>query len=161
MNNEFIRIVQHPLKFKLFLLKKLPVAFFCGIRVLYIDNEQAKVKVPFKWLTQNPFRSIYFACLAMAAEMSTGVLAMGYLYKQTPTSMLITAMEAKYFKKSTETIVFTCDDGLRLQALLKEVMASGKPATFTALATGKDKSGDIVAEFRFTWSFKTKTTGSA
>jgi hypothetical protein len=43
-----------------------------------------------------------FACLAMAAEMSTGVLAMAHVYKRKPAiSMLVVKMEAEYFKKAT------------------------------------------------------------
>ena len=77
---------------------KLPAAYFCGIRVRYTDETKCAVTVPFKWLTKNPFRSTYFACLSMAAEMSTGVLAMGHVYKKDPeVSMLVTKIEANFF----------------------------------------------------------------
>jgi hypothetical protein len=33
-------------------------------------------------VSQNPFRSTYFACLSMAAEMSTGALALGIYIKE-------------------------------------------------------------------------------
>ncbi|MEJ7672361.1 MAG: hypothetical protein WKF59_06555 [Chitinophagaceae bacterium] len=40
--------------------------------------------------------------LAMAAEMSTGILAMMHIYKRSHSiSMLITNMEASYIKKAT------------------------------------------------------------
>lgn len=161
MSTDFLKMIHHPLKFKFFLLSKLPVAYFCGIRIVYADKEQVKVVLPYKWLTKNPFRSIYFACQAMAAEMSTGVLAMGNLYGQTPTSMLITDMSAQYRKKATGKITFTCEDGIMMENLIQEVIASGKPATFTAVSVGKNEEGEIVSEFKFTWSFKTKTTSKS
>jgi hypothetical protein len=71
MNRKFLELVMHPFKFRLYLLSKLPSAFFSGVRVCYIDEEKCVVTVPYKWFSQNPFKSTYFACLGMAAEMST------------------------------------------------------------------------------------------
>ena len=63
----FLELVQHPLKFRLFLLANLPSAFFSGVRVQSISDTTAVVTVPYKWFSKNPFKSTYFACLAMAA----------------------------------------------------------------------------------------------
>ena len=61
-------------------------------------TEKCITSVPYKWLTQNPFRSTYFASLAMAAEMSTGILALSNVYKRNPPfSMLVIKMEASLF----------------------------------------------------------------
>ena len=70
--HKFIQMIKHPVKFRMFLFWKLPAAFFSGVRIKEIDEERCVVTVPYKWLTQNPFRSTYFASLGMAAEMSTG-----------------------------------------------------------------------------------------
>src|SRR3982750_1079355 len=101
--HEFIRSMKHPVKFRMFLFLKLPSAFLAGVRIKDINEHACSVTVPYKWLSQNPFRSTYFACLAMAAEMSTGALAMAHLYKRKPAvSMLVVKMEAEYFKKATD-----------------------------------------------------------
>src|SRR6476646_11547024 len=100
--NAFIDLVKHPVKFRMFLFSKLPAALFSGVRLKYVDEEKCEVVVPFKWFTRNPFRSTYFACLSMAAEMSTGLLAMANIYGRKPrVSMLITGMEARFHKKAT------------------------------------------------------------
>jgi hypothetical protein len=45
----------------------------------------------------------------MAAEMSTGALAMAYLYKiDPPVSMLVVKVESEYFKKATGRTNFVC-----------------------------------------------------
>ncbi|MBP8765937.1 MAG: thioesterase, partial [Ferruginibacter sp.] len=80
MNEKFLRLTIHPFKLLIFLFKNLPSAFFSGVRVQYVDGDKSVVTVPYKWFSRNPFRSTYFACLSMAAEMSTGVLAMGHSY---------------------------------------------------------------------------------
>jgi hypothetical protein len=75
----------------------------------------------------NPFRSTYFACLAMAAEMSTGSLAMAQLYKlNPPVSMLVIKVESEYFKKTTGRTSFICEDGELFQKLLKKLVATGE-----------------------------------
>ena len=136
---------------------KLPAAYFSGVRVRYTDELKCAVTVPFKWLTKNPFRSTYFACLSMAAEMSTGVLAMGHIYKKNPkVSMLITKIEGNFFKKATGTVTFISEDGRRIALMIREAMASGKSTSVNAYSTGKNEEGETIAEFVVTWSFKVK-----
>lgn len=154
----FISLVKHPLKFRLFLLMKLPAAFFSGIRVREIEEGRATVTVPFKWLTQNPFRSTYFASLSMAAEMSTGVLALAQVYKRKPAvSMLVVKVESEYFKKATDRTTFSCEDGLLFRQAIEETIATGEARTVRAHSTGRNKAGEVVAEFWVTWSFKVRS----
>jgi hypothetical protein len=153
----FFKLVNHPFKFNLFLLYKLPAAFFSGVKVREINEEKCVTSVPYKWLTQNPFRSIYFASLAMAAEMSTGAIALSNVYKRNPSiSMLVTKMEATYFKKAGDIIFFTCEQGKEIALIIDEAVATGEGKSIVAKSSGKNKSGEIVAEFLFTWSFKEK-----
>jgi hypothetical protein len=154
---KFIKMVRHPVKFRMFLFWKLPAAFFSGVRIKEIDETRSVVSVPFKWLTQNPFRSTYFASLAMAAEMSTGVLGMIHVYKRTPpVSMLITNMEASYFKKAVGKTYFTCESGKEIYEAVEHSIATGVSKSITAKSTGTNKNGELIAEFLFTWSFKVK-----
>jgi thiamine pyrophosphate-dependent acetolactate synthase large subunit-like protein len=94
----------------------------------------------------------------MAAEMSTGVLAMAHTYKQNPAvSMLVLKIEGNFYKKATGITTFMCEEGSRLAQMVQEATASGKSATVTVRSVGKSKSDEIVADFSITWSFKTKT----
>lgn len=151
----FFKLVNNPFKFNLYLLAKLPSAFFSGVRVEYADEKMCTVRIPFKWFTQNPFKSVYFACLSMAAEMSTGVLAMAHLYKLYPgISMLVTKVECTFLKKATSTTFFTCYQGEKIQHIINECIRTKKPQSIVVETTGKNKSGDIVTQFFITWSFK-------
>ena len=156
--DRFIKLVQHPIKFQLFLFTKLPSAFFCGVRVQSISEENAVVTVPFKWLSQNPFKSTYFACLAMAAEMSTGLLSMMNTYQRQPViSMLVTGLEASYFKKAIGRTYFSCQDGAAIKNCIEEAIKTGDGVSIKAKSTGKNAAGEIIAEFYITWSFKAKS----
>ena len=153
----FIGFMKHPLKFRTFLLMKLPSAFFTGVRVRDIDERHCVVTVPYKWFSQNPFRSTYFACLSMAAEMSTGALAMAHLYKRNPAvSMLVVRVESEYFKKATGRTTFICEDGETMLDAIEESIKTGEGRIVRARSTGKNTDGEVVAEFYITWSFKAK-----
>lgn len=155
--SSFIRLVKHPLKFRLFLLYKLPAAYIAGVRVKGISADKAVVTVPYKWLSQNPFRSTYFACLSMAAEMSTGVLALARVYRSKPdVSMLVTGLEAQFFKKATDRSFFVCEDGAAFTRAVEETRATGEAREVKARSVGRNEAGEIVAEFVITWSFKRK-----
>ena len=156
--DKFIQLIRHPVKFRIFLFSKLPAAFFSGVRVKYIGEQQTVVTVPYKWFSQNPFGSTYFACLAMAAEMSTGLLAMMYTYKiHPPVSMLVVGLEANYFKKATGVTTFTCEDGEVINNTIQDSISSGEGRIYKAKSVGKNAGGELVAEFFITWSFKVKT----
>jgi hypothetical protein len=157
-SNPFIQIVRHPLKFRWFLFSRLPSAFFSGVRVKEMNEFKSAVTVPYTWFSQNPFRSTYFACLAMAAEMSTGILALTHIYKRKPAvSMLIVKMEAAYFKKGVGLTTFVCEDGQQLQACIEKAIATGDGQSFTAKSVGKNVQQELVAEFLITWSFKVRS----
>ena len=153
----FIQLMKHPVKFRMFLFTKLPAAFFAGVRVREADEQRCVVTVPYKWLSQNPFRSTYFACLSMAAEMSTGALAMAQVYKSDPpVSMLVVKVESEYFKKATGRTSFVCEDGALFQLAVEESIATGEARTVQATSVGRNTEGEEVARFVITWSFKAK-----
>ena len=90
--------------------------------------------------------------------MSTGALSMGYLYKRKPrVSMLVIRTEGEYFKKATDKTTFTCEDGALIRQAIEGAFRSGEPVTVIATSVGKNEAGELVAQFRITWSFKAKT----
>jgi hypothetical protein len=154
---EFIRFSGNSFQFRLFLLSKLPSAFFSGIHIRSMDEAKCEVTVPYRWFTRNPFRSTYFACLSMAAEMSTGALAMAHVHKREPSiSMLVVKTEAFFYKKATGKTVFVCDEGISIRETIDQAVISGEGQTITVKTTGWSESGERVAEFLITWSFKAR-----
>lgn len=155
---EFIKMMNHPFKLRWFLFTRLPSAYFSGVRLRHIDESKAVTTVPYKWFSQNPFRSTYFACLSMAAELSTGTLAMSSLYKRNPAvSMLVVKVESEYFKKATGLTSFTCKDGQLFQDVVEQCIRTNEAATVRAKSEGVNSKGEIIAEFYITWSFKVKS----
>ena len=157
MSNSFLKLVNNRFKFNLFIFYKLPAAFFCGVRVRFADENKCITSVPFKWLSQNPFKSTYFACLSMAAEMSTGILGLAHIHKRTPAvSMLVVNISGNFIKKAVGRTTFTCNDGLLIKQTIEDAIADGQGKTVTAKSTGTNAAGEVVAEFLITWSFKAR-----
>lgn len=155
----FQQQITNPLKYRLFMLSKLPMGFVSGLKIVELSPQNAIVSVRFKWLNQNPFKSIYFAVLSMAAELSTGILAFGQTYKRKPqVSMLVVKLEAEFYKKAVDSIHFTCNDGDKIIAAIEQSIQENVGTTVQCISVGKNMDGEEVARFIFTWSFKAKTT---
>ncbi len=139
------------------MLTRLPSAWFAGLKLVSLTPEEAKVSVSQRWFNKNPFQSIYVAILSMPSEVSTGILCMGALYKRNPPlSMLVISNEGFYHKKATGTIVFTCSAGAAINEAVERAIQTGEATTIKCHTVGTNEKGEVVAEFYYTWSFKTK-----
>jgi len=148
----------NPIFFKLFLLFKLPMAFLAGLKLKNLSRESSLVTMKYKYLNKNPFGSIYFACLSMAGELASGMLAASIVYEsKAKVSMLVVGMEVNFVKKAIGVISFKCNDGLLIKETISSAILSGEGKTLKALTTAVDQKGDIVAEFNINWSFKAKS----
>lgn len=155
--NKVRKLASSNFHMKLFMLKNLPMAFLAGLKVIEIDKSKATVTVPYKCLNKNPFKSIYFAVLSMAAELATGILAMAAIKDfSIPVSMLVFEMKAGFQKKARTKITFKCTEGEKMKAAISRSIETGEGQTAEVISTGYDTVGDVVAEFKFTWTFKPK-----
>lgn len=153
---EYQRKMTNPIVFWFAMLVKLPTAIFWGLRIKSLSPEKCDVTIPYSWRTQNPFKSIYFAALAGASELSTGALGQLALAGKGQFSMLVVDFRAEYSKKANSKITFTCDQGAELFDLIESLQV-GEAAQLTMISTGKNSSGEVVAKFFVTWSFKRKS----
>ncbi len=138
-----------------FLLFKLPSAYFTGVRVRKIEDNQAMVSVKHRWISQNPFRSLYYGVQAMAAELSTGVLVMKKIQEsKKDIAMLVTGQSARFTKKARGVIQFTCKDGEKIDQAIAATVKTGEGQTFVLHSQALDAAGDPVSYFEFEWSIK-------
>ena len=144
-------------KFSFFLISKLPLAYFAGLKIKEIDSQKAIVTAPYNFLNKNPFKSIYFAVLSMAAELSTGILALMHIYKKDKKiSMLVVKIDSNFYKKATSKVRFVCSNGDEISQTIDKCIKSKNGEIVKVNSKGFDSNGVCVAEFNFTWSFKLK-----
>lgn len=154
------RRVTSPWMMRAFLLTQLPLGWFAGLRVRHLDGDLCEATVPYGWRTKNPFRSTYFAAQSMAAELSTGALAMVAVESApAPVAMLIVDLKGSFGKKATSLVTFRCEEGAKIAAAVQQAVDSGEPAVATVETVGRMSDGTEVARFQFSWSFKRRSRG--
>ena len=146
-----------PRKLNTFTMFKLPSAFLCGVRTKVLDEKKCVTTVKLKWINKNPFNSIFWAVQGMAAEFATGALVIAKIQESgKKVSMLVTTNNATFTKKAKGRITFTCNDGYKIDAALKNTLETGEGQTLWMNAEGKDATGTVVSSFNFEWSLKAK-----
>ena len=142
-------------KMQLYFFKNLPSAFWWGTKVKSCSPYRTEVELPYSWRTQNPFRSIYFAAQAGAAELSTGLMATIALKGRGKISMLVIKVETEFVKKASSTITFTCEEGIKIIEAVQQAIDTGEgvKVTINSIGTVDD---EVVSKVRITWSFKVK-----
>ena len=141
------------------MLYKLPAAWLTGVRLTLIDESKCEVKVRFKWINQNPYRSMFWAVQAMAAELTTGMLLTKSIQdSNSDISMLLVSNKSSFYKKAVGKITFVCDEGEIAKQLINSTIKNiTSKAWFKA--KGYDEAGDQVSEFDFEWSCKKRKNG--
>lgn len=146
-----------PSKLNTFLFFNLPSAFWLGVRVKSISKNSCVVTVKHRWFNKNPFKSMYFAVQAMAAELTTGALVMMKIRESNRRiSMLVANNKGNFTKKAIGRITFTCVDGHLIDEAIKTTIATGEGQTVWMKSIGVNQKGEQVSEMDFEWSIKLK-----
>ena len=66
-------------------------------------------------------------------------------------------LEAKFVKKATGVIIFTCEDGQAIQDTVNEALNNPAGSKLAVTSIGRNQAGEVVAEFYLTWTFKAKS----
>lgn len=146
-----------PSKLNMFLMFKLPAAYFTGIRTKSLDDTTCVVSVKHRWVNQNPFRSMFWAVQGMAAELTTGALVMKKIKESGKNiSMLVASNDASFLKKATGRITFTCNEGSKIDDAIHKAIETGEGQTLWLNSKGINKDGIEVSTFNFQWTLKVK-----
>lgn len=144
-------------KINTFTFFKLPSAWWCGVRLKYIDDSKAIVTVRHKWFNQNPFKSMFWAVQGMAAELATGAMVTTQIRESgKKISMLVLNNTANFSKKATGKITFTCEEGHLIKEALQKTIATGEGQTIWMKSVGVNLDGVVVSTFKFEWTVRLK-----
>lgn len=153
-----MNMIVSPRKLNIFLLFKLPAAYFCGVRTKSLTEDCCVVSVKHRWINQNPFNSMFWAVQGMAAELTTGALVMSKVKSSGQNiSMLVTNNDGKFTKKATGRIHFSCNQGKMIDDAIAMAIETGEGQTILLNSKGINKEGVQVSDFNFEWSIKVKS----
>ncbi|SDH90288.1 protein of unknown function [Winogradskyella thalassocola] len=137
---------------------KLPAAFFTGVRTKELNENSCVVSVKHRWVNQNPFNSMFWAVQGMAAELTTGALVMKKIRGSgKKISMLVASNNASFTKKATGRIMFTCNEGHKIDDAINKAIETGEGQTVWLNSKGVNKDGVEVSNFNFEWTLKVKS----
>jgi hypothetical protein len=140
-----------------FLLFKLPAAYFSGVRVSKLTDDEVQATVKHKWINQNPFKSLYWAVQGMASELTTGVLVMKHINDSgKKISMLVTHQTGDFHKKGTGKITFSCKDGQNIKDAIAKTIETKEGQTVVLTSKGVNEDGVEISSFTYQWSVKVK-----
>ena len=146
-----------PSKINIFTFFKLPLAWWAGVRVKNINEKSSIVQIKYKWINQNPFKSMFWAAQGMAAELSTGVLVMkGIQDSGKKVSMLVTNQKGNFTKKAIGKIRFECHNGDLVKNAIAKSNETGEGQIVILKSEGVNEEGLSVSNFEFEWSLKVK-----
>jgi hypothetical protein len=147
-----------PSKLNMFLMFKLPAAYFTGVRTKHLDDTTCVVSVKHRWINQNPFNSMFWAVQGMAAELTTGALVMKKIKESGKNiSMLVANNNASFTKKATGRITFKCEEGLKIDEAINKAIETGEGQTVWLNVNGINAEGVQVSTFNFEWTLKVKS----
>jgi hypothetical protein len=132
----------------------LPLAFFAGVRVIALNDTGSTTSLKLRWINQNPFKSVYFAALQMAAELATGILLYQYMSEKTPFSMLLTSTISEYHKKAVGHIYFKCEQGLEVKTFVTNMLKQNDGMSIDIPVNAYNADNELIAAFSFNWSCK-------
>ena len=140
-----------------FLFFKLPSAYWSGVRVKSINDNECIVSVKLNWFNKNPFKSIFWAVQGMAAELSTGMLVSKQISdRKINVSMLVISSSSNFYKKAVGRIKFNCVQGNELKNIFDNLDEKNPTNKIIMFSKGIDELGDVVSDYKFEWSFKRK-----
>ena len=59
--------------------------------------------------------------------------------------------------EASDVTTFTCNDGAIVKKAVTEAIQTGEAIEFSTTMTGKNKAGEDVAHFKFTWALKKRS----
>ena len=152
-NTNLAKKLTTPWQLRLWMLTKLPMGLLSGMKIVALTEEGCEVVLKDKWWIRNPFGSIFWAVMGMAAELSTGALVYAYA-SGSNVKFILVGMEGKFFKKAKGKSYYFCDAGLDVPRAIQELKNSDESSLVILPVIAKDQAGQILATFNFQWQLR-------
>ena len=137
-------------------LIKVPMLGLCRPRVLELNENQARVLLPFEFLTKNHVGSMYFGVLAMGSELSVALRLLDRIQREkVPVSFIFKDYSCEFLKRAEEPVIFATDEVKAIDSLIDQALSSPDRfnGTFQGYALGQ-KSGEKLMAYKVTISMK-------
>ena len=152
-NKKLANQLLSPWKMRMWMMSRLPMGLLSGMVIESLDENGCKVVLKDRFWIRNPFGSVFWAVMGMAAELSTGALVYAYV-SGTNTKYILTGVRGEFLKKVRGKSFYFCGSGQVVQQYLDSLNQPGETLTISLPVTAHDQAGQKVAEFEFYWQLK-------
>ncbi|HZV71329.1 MAG TPA: DUF4442 domain-containing protein [Saprospiraceae bacterium] len=152
-NKNIARQLTNPWKMRLWMLRRLPMGMISGMKIESLDENGCKVVLEDRFWIRNPFGSVFWAVMGMAAELSTGALIHAYV-SGTNIKYILTGVKGEFLKKVRGKSFYFCHSGQEVERKLRTLNSPGETFTISLPVTAHDQAGQMVASFEFYWQLK-------
>ena len=142
-----------PWKLRLWMLTKLPMGLLSGMYIKSLDEDRCEVVLKERWWLTNPFGSVFWAVMGMAAELSTGALVFAHA-KGRNVKFILVGVEGEFFKKVKGKSYYFCETGSDVLRSIEQIVNPNDTSVVILPVTARDEAGQLLAEFRFRWQLK-------
>lgn len=145
------------MKWNLFLLGKLkiPMLSYTGVKLIELNDNEAKVSIKLKRRTKNHLNSMYFGALAVGADVAGGIHAFYYAEKMNKKiSFAFKGMNAQFLKRAETDCVFVSNDGKKVEAAVLLSIKTQERVNETTKVIAYNLANEVVAEFEMIVSIK-------
>lgn len=145
-------------RLRLWTLAKIPLLFFLRPSVVEATPVRTVIRIPLTRRSRNHVGSMYFGALCAGADLAGALTAMRRIEASgRRVSLIFKDLKAEFFKRAEGDVLFSCEDGEAVAALVRRAIESGEreelPVRVTA--TVPDRLGaEPAAEFVLTLSLK-------
>ena len=145
--------LSNPWKFRLWMGKSLPMGLLSGMYIQTLDEQACVVVLKERWWIRNPFGSVFWAVMGMAAELSTGALVFAHA-KGRNVKFILVGVEGEFFKKVKGKSYYFCETGSDVLRSIEQIVNPNDTSVVILPVTARDEAGQLLAEFRFRWQLK-------
>ncbi len=124
-----------------------------GMKIEALDESSCKVVLKDRPWIHNPFGSVFWAVMGMAAELSTGALLYAWA-SGSKVRFILVKVEAEYLKKVRGKSCYFCSSGQEVLRSIESLENPGDVQTVVLPVSAYDQNEQVVAKFLFTWSLK-------
>ena len=140
---------------------QIPVICYCRPKIIHLDDESCKLRIPLNWRTRNHVQSMYIGVFTVGADLTGGLLTLRSIRKRKRKVVLIFKdFHANFFKRAEQDVIFILKDGVEIDYAVQQAVDKGErinlPINITAMLS-QDTEDDPVANFRLTLSIKDRT----
>jgi acyl-coenzyme A thioesterase PaaI-like protein len=148
---------RHTLYLRYFGFTRIPLLYYARPSVIEMSGEHVVIKIPLRRRTRNHLGSMYFAALAMGADVCVGLLAVELInQQQQKIAFIFRDFNAEFYRRATGDVYFSCNQGHDIATLVHAAATQDERVELPlhAVATVPSENDEVVARFRLTLSLK-------